>query len=113
MFLYRLAEPIELDLIRMSGWREFPPRLPEQPILFPVTNHGYAMQIAREWNVKASGAGFVTRFAVKAEYLSRFPVQMVGGVIHTEYWIPAEELSEFNASIVGPIEVTETFMANP
>ena len=61
------------------------------------------------WNVKASGAGFVTRFAVKAKYLSRFQVQTVGGVIHTEYWIPAEELEEFNGNIVRLIEVIEEF----
>jgi hypothetical protein len=61
------------------------------------------------WNVKASGAGFVTRFAVKAEYLSRFQVQTVGGAMHTEYWVPAEELAEFNANIVRLIDVIEEF----
>jgi hypothetical protein len=64
---------------------------------------------ARDWNVKASGAGFVMRFAVNAAYLGRFPVQTVGGSVHTEYWIPAEELAEFNANIVGLIEVIEEF----
>jgi hypothetical protein len=62
--LYRPIGPAELELIRSSGWKEFPPRLPDQPIFYPVTNHAYATQIARDWNVKASGAGFVTRFAV-------------------------------------------------
>src|SRR5580693_5835109 len=107
--LYRPVGPKELDLIRASGFRKFPPRLPDQPVFYPVTNHAYAIQIARDWNVKASGAGFVTRFAVRAEYLARFPVQTVGGAIHTEYWIAAEELAEFNANIVGLIEVIETF----
>ena len=107
--LYRPVGPQELELIKAAGWREFPPRLPEQPIFYPVTNQAYATQIARDWNVKASGAGFVTRFAVKASYLGRFAVQTVGGAIHTEYWIPAEELAEFNANIVGLIEVIEEF----
>src|SRR6202161_4377277 len=107
--LYRPVGPKERELIEDSGFREFPPRLPDQPIFYPVTNHAYATQIARDWNVKASGAGFVTRFAVKAEYLSRFQVQTGGGAIHTEYWIPAEELPEFNANIVGLIEVIEEF----
>ena len=107
--LYRPVGPQELALIKESDWREFPPRLPDQPIFYPVTNQAYAAQIARDWNVKASGAGFVLRFAVKASYLGRFPVQTVGGAIHTEYWIPAEELTEFNANIVGPIEVVEEF----
>ena len=85
MTLYRPVGPDELELIKASGWREFPPRLPDQPIFYPVTNQAYARQIARDWNVKASGAGFVTRFAVNATYISRFPLQTVGGSIHTEY----------------------------
>src|ERR1700722_7167897 len=79
--LYRPVGPQELALIKESDWREFPPRLPNQPIFYPVTNQAYAAQIARDWNVKASGAGFVLRFAVKASYLKRFPVQTVGGAM--------------------------------
>ena len=107
--LYRPVGPAELELIRASGWREFPPRLPGQPIFYPVTNRPYAVQIARDWNVKASGSGFVTKFAVAAKYLSRFPVQTVGGSEHTEYWVPAEELAEFNLNIIGLIEVVDSF----
>jgi hypothetical protein len=64
--LYRPVGPKELELISACGWREFPPRLPDQPIFYPETNQAYARQIARDWNVKASGAGFLTRFAVNA-----------------------------------------------
>lgn len=108
--LYRPVGPKELDLIAASDWREFPPRLPDQPFFYPVTNEAYAIQIARDWNVKASGAGFVTKFAVDAYYLSRYRVEKVGGAIHTEYWIPAEDLAEFNQNIVGRIEVTLEFV---
>ena len=59
--LFRPVGPMELELIQASGWKSFPPRLPDQPIFYPVTNHAYATQIARDWNVKASGPGFVTR----------------------------------------------------
>jgi len=107
--LYRPVGREELDLIAQSGWREFPPRLPDQPIFYPVTNEEYATQIARHWNVKASGAGFVTRFEIDAYYLSRYQVQKVGGSIHTEYWIPAEDLAEFNGNIRGPIVVISEF----
>lgn len=31
----------ELALVFDSGMRAFPPRLPEQPIFYPVTNFGY------------------------------------------------------------------------
>lgn len=80
--LYRPVGPKELALIEASGWKEFPPRLPEQPIFYPVTNEEYATQIARDWNVRQSGAGFVTRFQIRAEFASRYPVQKVGGDAH-------------------------------
>lgn len=107
--LFRPVDPQELALIEASGWRAFPPRLPEQPIFYPVLNEEYAIQIARDWNVPASGAGFVTRFAVDANYAAHFTRQIVGGRTHEEFWVPAEELAEFNAHIVGVIEVIRSF----
>ena len=89
--------------------RAFPPRLPEQPIFYPVVSEEYAVKIARDWNVRASGAGFVTRFRVLKAFLDQYDVQEVGGRAHREYWIPAEELPAFNAAIVGPIEVVAEF----
>ena len=111
VILYRPVGPNELKLIEASGWREFPPRLPEQPIFYPVLNEEYAIQIARDWNVRASGAGYVTRFAVDAEFLKRYAPQTVGSSVHRELWVPAEELAEFNRHIVGQIEVTQSFLA--
>ena len=103
--LYRPVGPKELTLIAASGDREFPPRLAEQPIFYPVLTEAYARQIAREWNVPASGLGYVTRFAVRQEFLARYAEQQVGASIHRELWIPAEELAEMNRNIVGLIEV--------
>ena len=108
--LYRPVGPEELALIEASGFRAFPPRLPEQPIFYPVLNEAYAIQIARDWNVKQSGAGYVTRFAVRAAFLARYPVQTVGASFHQELWIPAEELSEMNRCLVGSIEVIHSFL---
>lgn len=107
--LYRPVGPEELELIKGLGWRAFPPRLPEQPIFYPVVQKEYAVRIARDWNLKASGSGYVTKFDVDAEYLSQFSEQQAGGHDHTEYWIPAERLDEFNGHIVGPIEVVAEF----
>ncbi len=109
--LYRPVGPKELALIVASGYREFPPRLPEQPIFYPVLNEAYARQIAREWNVPASGSGYVTRFALEAEFAARYAVQKVGSAIHQELWIPAEELAEMNRHIVGVIEVIAEYQA--
>lgn len=62
-----------------------------------------------DWNVKHSGAGFVTRFDVAKEFVDRYEVQQVGGRTIVEYWIPAEDLDEFNANIVGMIEVVAEY----
>ena len=109
--LYRPVGANELRLIADSGYRAFPPRLPGQPIFYPVLNEEYATQIARDWNAKnsKSKAGYVTRFAVQTSFLAQFTVQKVGGSLHLEYWIPAEKLDEFNQNIVGLIEVISEF----
>ena len=109
--LYRPVGPEELELIKQSDWTVFPPRLSEQPIFYPVLTEGYATQIARDWNVRASGAGFVTKFEVDSDYLSQFNVQVVGGSEHSEYWVPAAELAEFNSHIIGKIELVAEFRA--
>src|SRR4051812_389362 len=98
--LWRPVGPKELDLIRQSGMRAFPPRLPEQPIFYPVLTEEYAVKVARDWNVPADGAGFVTRFKVRRNYLAQYQVQEAGGRDHHEYWIPADDMTAFNDAIV-------------
>ncbi|MFP8940115.1 hypothetical protein ACLIYM_01570 [Streptomyces fenghuangensis] len=107
--LWRPTGPKELALVRESRWRAWPPRLPEQPIFYPVLNEDYAIRIARDWNVKHDGAGFVTRFEVATGFLSRYPVRRAGGETILELWVPAEELDDFNAHIVGRIRVVHEF----
>ncbi|MFD4441018.1 ADP-ribosylation/crystallin J1 [Nocardia sp. NPDC058519] len=107
--LWRPTGPKELALLAESGWRTWPPRLPDQPIFYPVLNEAYAVLIARDWNVPASGAGYVTRFDVRSDHLDRYDVQQAGGRDILEYWIPAEDLDEFNRNIVGAIEVVRRF----
>jgi hypothetical protein len=106
---YRPTGPHELALVRESGFRRWPPRLPEQPIFYPVCNEDYAVQIARDWNAPQSGVGYVTRFRVRSEFMARYPVQTVGASNHTEWWIPAEDLAAINDNIVGLIEVIAEF----
>ncbi|MEP6902167.1 MAG: hypothetical protein ABJA66_10485 [Actinomycetota bacterium] len=109
--LYRPTGAKELALIEESGFTTFPPRLPEQPIFYPVLNEAYATQIARDWNAKynADKIGYVTRFEVRQEFLNNYETKIVGGANHEEYWIPAEDLEEFNRNIVGKIEVIAEF----
>ena len=107
--LWRPVGPKELELIRQTGMRAFPPRLPEQPIFYPVLTEEYAVKIARDWNVPASGSGFVTRFQITRSFIDRYDVREAGGRSHLEYWIPADDLNAFNAAIVGLIEVICSF----
>ena len=110
MILYRPVGLKELSLITASGYSAFPPRLPEQPIFYPVLNLDYAVQIARDWNAKAAPfAGFVTHFEIDQSYGEQFEVHIVGGKNHQELWIPAEDLPEFNRHIQGEIKVIASF----
>ena len=110
--LYRPVGQKELDLVKESGNKQFPPRLEWQPIFYPVMNQAYAEQIALEWNTKdefSGYAGYVTAFDLPEDYLQQYPVQNVGGEIHNELWIPAERLEEFNSKIIGEIRVVRSF----
>jgi len=109
--LFRPIGERELALIRASSYRAFPPRLPEQPIFYPVVHEAYAVQIARDWNTRDGGVGYVTRFRVRAAFLQPYPRKTVGAAVHEEYWIPAEDLPAFNAALVGPIEVVAEFQS--
>ncbi len=88
----------------------FPPRLPEQPIFYPVLNFEYAEQIARDWNAKSgSFAGYVTKFEVQDEYAGQFERRVVGGREHEELWVPSERLDEFNAHLEGAVIVEAAY----
>jgi hypothetical protein len=110
MILYRPVGPKELKLIAASGYTAFPPRLPKQPIFYPVLNFEYAEQIARDWNATTPPyAGFVTRFELENEYALKFEIHTVGGKIHQELWVPSLDLEEFNRHIIGKIEVVARY----
>ena len=64
---------------------------------------------ARDWNVRDSGAGYVTRFEVRKNFLDHYQVQDAGGQAHREYWIPADQVDAFNQAIVGQIEIVRSF----
>ena len=106
MILYRPVGLTEMRLVWESQLRAFPPRLPEQPIFYPVLNFEYASQIASRWNTQTRDfVGYVTRFDVEDEYVSQFERHIVGGRIHEELWIPATDLDDFNQHIIPPIRV--------
>lgn len=113
MILYRPVGTKELELIRESGYIKYPPRLPDQPIFYPVLNEKYATEIAAQWNVKYNDdhKGYVTKFEIDDEYFLQFEVHVVGREYHQELWVLAEELDVFNQHIIGKIQVIKEFSA--
>lgn len=112
MRLFRPVGKKELELIEQSGFKAFPPRLPDQPIFYPVVMEKYAAEIAERWNTKDSHSGYVgyvTRFEVADDFICNYKMEQAGSRYHLEYWIPSEDLAEFNENIIGPIEVIRTF----
>ncbi|RUL78338.1 hypothetical protein [Dyella choica] len=107
--LFRPVGPEELELLQQNQFRRWPPRLPEQSIFYPVANERYACEIAERWNVKDSKYGAVTRFCVRGDFMSQYPIQKVGSSYHTEWWVPAEDLDALNDNIVGVIEVIREY----
>lgn len=110
MRLFRPVGQAELDLIASTNYTAYPPRLPQQPIFYPVLNQQYAREIAEKWNKKSADsgyAGYVTTFEIDDSFISKYPVQTVGASYHQEFWIPAEELDDFNAHILGKISIID------
>lgn len=114
MILYRPVGTKELELIAASNYTKYPPRLPEQPIFYPVLNERYATEIAAQWNVKYNSdhKGYVTKFEIDDNYFKQFEVHIVGANYHQELWILAEELEVFNQHIIGKIQVVSSFSEN-
>lgn len=115
MRLFRPVGQAELDLIEGSYNTRFPPRLPIQPIFYPVLTFEYARKIAEGWNTKdaASGyVGYITEFDIDDTFIQGYEVQQAGGRDCEEYWIPADELETFNDNIIGPIRVIATYTAD-
>jgi hypothetical protein len=112
MELWRPVGTNELALIEKANFLAFPPRLPEQPIFYPVLSFGYAEKIARDWNSKQADhkyLGFVTYFEIDDQYASRFPAQIAGGKACQELWVPADELVTFNQHLIHPIKLVATY----
>lgn len=110
--MYRPVGPAEYKLLEESDFKRWPPRLPEQPIFYPVTNEKYAEEISARWNVADFGVGYVTKFEVKKSFVDNYEIQQVGDTYHTEWWIPAEELEALNDNIVGSIEIISKYTEN-
>jgi hypothetical protein len=100
--LWRAAGPAELDLVAAARWRAWPPAH-GQPDFAAALSREYAAKTARQLHVPRAGAGYVTQFEVRADFLRGYPVRQAGGPGEQEYQVPAADLAGLNASIVGAI----------
>ena len=110
--LYRPVGIKELELIKQSEMKSFPPRLEWQPIFYPVLNKGYASEIAEKWNTKDEFSGYVgivLSFEIPLDYFNTFEIQNVGASQHNELWVPSKKLEEFNQNIKGTIKIEKVF----
>jgi hypothetical protein len=82
---------------------------PSSPSSTRFSTRAYATKIARDWNVKASGVGYVTRFQVRKSFMDRYEVHQAGGRTILEYWVPAEDLDDLNKNILGKIEIVAQY----
>jgi hypothetical protein len=99
----------ELQLVRNSGWTRFPPRLPDEPIFYPIGDEDDAIQIARTWSLKTGVSCYVLRFAVDVTFLTRHPLQRARNAAQREYRILAGGLEELDDHILGAIELIASF----
>lgn len=110
MILWRPVGMREMALVFEAGMRAFPPRLPEQPIFYPVLVEAYADQIASTWNTAEEPfAGYVLEMEIPDGFAARYAAQTVGAAMHRELWVPAEDLAEFNRQMTRPIAVRRAF----
>ena len=113
--LYRPTGPAERALLEASGWTRWPPRLPEQPIFYPVTNEQYAREIAAKWNVAASGAGYVTRFRVRRAFMDVESATAQVSVAKSALDLANQQLTQardrFAAGVAGSLDIVESEQA--
>lgn len=111
--LFRPVGLYELALILAADSRRYPPRLPEQPIFYPVLDRGYAEEIASRWNPPDPHSGFmgaVTRVTVPPQAIAAYPEQVVGDRHHRELWVPAGEQAALEDRFAGRIEVLAAWL---
>ena len=109
--LWRPVGPDELRLIEQSGMRAFPPRLPEQPIFYPVLSEEYAVKIARDWNVPATAPATSRAFACNAAFLRHTKSKRRADRRIESTGSPRKIFPRSMQLLVGEIEIIATFDA--
>ena len=107
--LYRPIGPGQLQAIVDTGFRRFPARRSNQKYFYPLLHENFAHFIARHWQLRNSGVGYVTTFQVRQSFVQDLPIYRMGGPEHQEYRIEAGCLEQLNDNIVGKISVIAVY----
>jgi hypothetical protein len=113
--LYRPAGQEELDLVKKSGFKAFPPAVEAQPVLNFLESEEYATFIARQVDANKSSSGYigyVLSVSVHTDFITQFAIRKEGSAIALEYEIPADRIIQFNENIVGMIELIAQYTNN-
>ncbi len=103
MKLYKPVGQKEYELIKQSGFKEFPQMLEMQSIFYPALFKEYARKIAKEWNTKDELSGYighVMEFEIDDKFIAKYEMHIIEDNTYQIYRIPVEDLNVFNKSIV-------------
>lgn len=109
LILYSAVNPEQLFGIQKNNWQSYPEHLFELLKLRPLSNQRTAEDIAQQWHVQKSGAGFVISFRVDVTFLHTLPVSELMGEQDYEFHIPASAIKPLNKNIIGSISIIKAF----
>ncbi len=107
--LYSAINPEQLLEIQKNNWQCCPEHLFAQLKLRPLSNQRTAEDVAQQWHVQKSGAGFVISFKVDAAFLHTLPSSELMGEQDYEFHISASAIKPLNKNIIGSISMIKAF----
>jgi len=107
--LYSAVNPEQLLGIQKTNWQCCPEYLFAQLKLRPLSNQGTAEDIAQQWHVQKSGAGFVIAFKVDAAFLHTLPSSELMGEQDYEFHISASSMKLLNKNPIASISMLKAF----
>lgn len=107
--LYRPATAAQVSAIAARQWQAFGAESLVGGYFYPMLHSSYARLVARQWNVRQYGEGFVLQCRVDARWLAQFQPQTVATPAQLEYRIAANELAGFNHALAGCIGIVQHY----
>lgn len=107
--LYSAINPEQLFGIQKNNWQCCPEYLFAQLKVRPLSNQRTAEDIAQQWHVQKSGAGFVISFRVDAAFLRTLPSSELMGEQDYEFHVSTSAIKALNRNSLGSISTIKAF----